>query len=127
MQWKINSNTPIYIQLSEHLKRRIIVGGFPPGGRLPSVRELAQEAGVNPNTMQRALAGLEQDGLVYSQRTAGRFVTEDETVIAATKHTLAEALVRQFRRQMESIGYDDDAILTLVQQIKEEETKHGNH
>lgn len=127
MQWKLNSNTPIYTQLTEHLKRQIIVGAYSPGDRLPSVRELAQEAGVNPNTMQRALAGLEQEGLVYSQRTAGRFVTEDETEIDSAKRTLAEKLVRQFRQQMESIGYDDNAIVKLVEQIKEEETKHGNH
>ena len=78
MKWQFSNDAPIYSQLIEQIKVGIVSGAFPPGERLPSVRDLATEAGVNPNTMQRALAELERDGLVYSQRTAGRFVTEDQ-------------------------------------------------
>ena len=78
MRWEFSNDAPIYTQLIQQIKVGIVAGVFPPGERLPSVRELATEAGVNPNTMQRALAELERDGLVYSQRTAGRFVTEDK-------------------------------------------------
>ena len=81
MRWEFSNDAPIYTQLIQQIKVGIVAGVFPPGERLPSVRELATEAGVNPNTMQRALAELERDGLVYSQRTAGRFVTEDKEMI----------------------------------------------
>ena len=77
MAWKFNDNAPIYLQIVNTLKRNIASGAYPPGSRLPSVRDLALEAGVNPNTMQRALSELERSGLVNSQRTAGRFITED--------------------------------------------------
>ena len=77
MKWQFSADAPIYAQLVTQIQVGIVSGAFPPGDRLPSVRDLATEAGVNPNTMQRALTELERDGLVYSQRTAGRFVTED--------------------------------------------------
>ena len=77
MKWQFSNDAPIYTQLIEQIQVGIVAGAFPPGERLPSVRDLATEAGVTPNTMQRALAELERDGLVFSHRTAGRFVTED--------------------------------------------------
>ena len=98
MQWQFSNDAPIYTQLIQQVKVGIVTGAFPPGERLPSVRDLATEAGVNPNTMQRALAELERDGLVYSQRTAGRFVTEDNTMINAAKRSLAERHVKTFWR-----------------------------
>ena len=88
MKWLFSNDAPIYTQLIEQIKVGIVAGAFPPGERLPSVRDLATEAGVNPNTMQRALAELERDGLVFSQRTAGRFVTEDKTMIEQAKKEL---------------------------------------
>ena len=81
MDWTFRGDQPIYAQLMQRIKQGIVSGDLPPGSRLPSVRELATEAGVNPNTMQRALQELEREGMVYSQRTAGRFVTEDEKAI----------------------------------------------
>ena len=89
MKWYFSDSAPIYAQLIRQIKVGIVTGAFPPGERLPSVRDLATEAGVNPNTMQRAFAELERDGLVYSQRTAGRFVTEDRAMIEQTKKALA--------------------------------------
>ena len=80
MDWKLEDDRPIWTQLTEQLKRRIIAGVYPPGSKLPPVRELAAEAGVNPNTMQRALAQLEQDGLARADRTAGRLVTQDAEI-----------------------------------------------
>ena len=82
MDWKFSDDRPIWLQLSEQLARRIVTGTYPPGSKLPSVRELAAEAGVNPNTMQRALAQLEQDGLAKADRTAGRTVTGDDREVA---------------------------------------------
>ena len=96
MEWSFHSNAPIYTQLIGQIRAGIVSGALAPGERLPSVRDLAMEAGVNPNTMQRALTELERDGLVYSQRTSGRYVTEDRDEISAARHALAAGKVRTF-------------------------------
>ena len=119
MHWQISNDAPIYAQLIEQITVNIISGGVPPGGRLPSVRELAAEAGVNPNTLQRALAELERDGLVYSQRTAGRFVTDDPARIQAAKRTLAEGYIGRFLTAMEDLGYERDEIVSLLTKKEE--------
>lgn len=121
MQWQFSNDAPIYTQLIQQVKVGIVTGAFPPGERLPSVRDLATEAGVNPNTMQRALAELERDGLVYSQRTAGRFVTEDNTMINAAKRSLAERHVKTFLEAMLRLGFQREEIITLIEQELGEE------
>ena len=121
MEWNFRSDQPIYAQLVEQIEQGIVSGAFPPGGRLPSVRDLAMEAGVNPNTMQRALQELERDGMVYSQRTAGRFVTEDAAIIERTKGAFAEKLIRSFLDGMSRLGYSREEILALLQEEKEEQ------
>ena len=127
MRWQFSNDAPIYSQLIEQIKVGIVSGAFPPGERLPSVRDLATEAGVNPNTMQRALTELERDGLVYSQRTAGRFVTEDQTMIEAAKRGLAEGHIQTFLAAMRRLGYGKEDILNLLRQENEkEETTHGD-
>ena len=115
MNWSLRGDAPIYAQLVEQIKQEIVSGGFPPGQRLPSVRDLATEAGVNPNTMQRALAELERDGLVYSQRTAGRFVTEDKIMIEQAKLGLARERIQQFLQSMSRLGYEKADIVALLQ------------
>ena len=95
---------PIYAQLVERLQGRIIGGEYPPGSRLDSVRDLAGAAGVNPNTMQRALAELERRGLVYTERTAGRFVTSDTQRIEEVRRETLEREVRQFAAHMQAMG-----------------------
>ena len=120
MDWIFRNDLPIYAQLVEKIKLGIVSGGMPPGSRLPSVRDLAAEAGVNPNTMQRALQDLEREGLVFSQRTAGRFVTEDAAVIERTKRTMAESELRRFLQSMEKLGYDREGIAALLREEKEE-------
>jgi len=114
MNWQFDSEAPIYAQLVEHIKQGIVSGAYPSGERLPSVRDLALEAGVNPNTMQRALAELERDGLVYSQRTAGRFVTEDRDMIEEAKRGLAEEQITNFMAAMTRLGYGKKEIVDLV-------------
>lgn len=121
MQWQFSNEMPIYSQLVEQIKIGIVSGMFPPGERLPSVRDLATEAGVNPNTMQRAMTELERDGLVYSQRTAGRFVTEDHAVIQAAKRHIHAFLAAMLR-----LGYRREEIISLLEQEHQEEgTNHG--
>ena len=96
MDWRFTDDRPIWLQLTEQLTRRIITGVYPPGSRLPPVRELAAQAGVNPNTMQRALAQLEQDGLAFADRTAGRLVTEDTSVLDAVRRAQARVLIEHY-------------------------------
>ena len=124
MEWKFRSDLPIYSQLVEQISLGIVSGEFPPGAKLPSVRDLAMEAGVNPNTMQRALQELEREGMVYSQRTAGRFVTEDVKQIERAKRAFAAEHIRVFLEGMGSLGYDRAEILALLQEEKED--AHGN-
>ena len=127
MQWQFSNDAPIYTQLIQQVKVGIVTGAFPPGERLPSVRDMATEAGVNPNTMQRALAELEQDGLVYSQRTAGRFVTEDNTMINTAKRSLAERHVKTFLEAMLRLGFQKDEIIDLIsKELGEEEADHAS-
>ncbi|MCI9578579.1 MAG: GntR family transcriptional regulator [Oscillibacter sp.] len=126
MQWQFSNDAPIYTQLIQQVKVGIVTGAFPPGERLPSVRDLATEAGVNPNTMQRALAELERDGLVYSQRTAGRFVTEDNTMINTAKRSLAQRHVKTFLEAMLQLGFQKEEIISLItQELGEEEANHA--
>ena len=126
MNWQFRNDAPIYAQLIEQIKVGIVSGGFPPGDRLPSVRDLATEAGVNPNTMQRALTELERDGLVYSQRTAGRFVTEDREMIEAAKRDLAERHIQTFLATMLRLGYRREEIVSLLRQETEEGENYGS-
>ena len=127
MQWQFSNDAPIYTQLIQQVKVGIVTGAFPPGERLPSVRDLATEAGVNPNTMQRALAELERDGLVYSQRTAGRFVTEDNTMINAAKRSLAQRHVKTFLEAMLRLGFRKEEIIELIsKELGEEEADHAS-
>ncbi len=127
MQWQFSNDAPIYTQLIQQVKVGIVTGAFPPGERLPSVRDMATEAGVNPNTMQRALAELERDGLVYSQRTAGRFVTEDNTMINTAKRSLAERHVKTFLEAMLRLGFQKGEIIDLIsKELGEEEADHAS-
>ena len=114
MRWNIRSDAPVYSQLVEHIKLAIVSGEFPLGSRLPSVRELAAEAGVNPNTMQRAFAELEREGLVLTQRTAGRTVTEDALRIETVKRRLAAAAIQTFWVSMRLLGFDQGEALKML-------------
>lgn len=115
MGWTFLADRPIYAQLMEQIKRRIISGVYAPGEKMPSVRELAAEAAVNPNTMQRAFAQLEQEGLLYTQRTSGRFVTEDEERIQKMKQDLAKEMIADFLENMEQLGYSRPQALKLME------------
>ncbi len=120
MEWKLENDRPIWTQLNEQLRRRIIAGVYPPGSRLPPVRELAAEAGVNPNTMQRALAQLEQEGLAKADRTSGRLVTRDAGTLDAVRRAQAQVVIRQYLDAMAELGYSHQEAGLLLQ--KEETT-----
>lgn len=121
MSWKLNPDRPVYLQLIERITLDIIAGHYAPGDKLPSVRDLAQEAGVNPNTMQKALAEMERTNLVYSQRTSGRFITEDLSMIKDLKTQLASEQIRIFISKMEQMGLTKQEILYLIEKMCKED------
>lgn len=111
---KLDATQPIWLQLVREFARRIATSEWPAGSRMPSVRELASELGVNPNTVQRALAELERDGLAYSERTSGRFVTTDEARIRSARMSLAEAAAETYAQQAKGLGLTPAQAQTLV-------------
>ena len=125
MGWQLDKNRPIYLQLVERLQSRIVSGEYPPGAKIDSVRDLASEAAVNPNTMQRALAELEQMGLLRTERTSGRFVTEDTALIASVRKDLARQKIDAFVQDMSVLGYGKKDMAALVKEFLEGENKNG--
>ena len=120
MAWEFNEKSPIYSQIAEHIKMQIVSQEIKSGDQLPTVRELAQEAGVNPNTMQRAFTELEREGMVFSQHTSGRFVTEDNLLIGKIRQQVAKAELATFVNNMKKIGYKlDEITVALDHFIKE--------
>lgn len=114
MNWNITAGRPVYVQLIEQLELAIVTGEYPPGSRIPAVRDLAAEAGVNPNTMQRALQDLESRGLLQAQRTSGRIVSADQNTLHALRVQRAEIYVADFLQQMHKLGYTREEILKLL-------------
>lgn len=119
MQWELNTDKPVYLQLVEQIQAEIISGNYKPGDKLPSVRDLATQATVNPNTMQRAMTELERDGLVYTNRTAGRFITSDEDLIKQLKKQYITTIVQDFLDKMKQLGLDLDEIIAYVNKVSE--------
>lgn len=117
MKWELNSDRPVYVQLIEQIQAGIISGNFKPGDKLPSVRDLAAEAMVNPNTMQKALSELERTRLIFTNRTSGRFITSDDAMIKQLKGMSARDLVEEFVGKMKLLGYEPDETLTIVTEV----------
>ena len=112
--WHFSNDKTIYSQIIEQIKQLIVSGGFSPGDKLPSVRELAQTACVNPNTMQKAMSELEKDGLLYTLRSSGRFITDDEALIKKIKNELAEAEIENFMQGMSKLGFSVEETINLI-------------
>ena len=123
MAWQFRNDIPIYTQLIAQIQQRIVSGALLPGERLPSVRDLAAEAGVNPNTMQRALQELESRGLLQAQRTAGRTVTADDTALQALRRRRAGTLAAEFLHQMQALGLTEAEIETLLRETAQQAPK----
>lgn len=115
MAWNLTSDRPVFLQIVERLKLDIITGVFQPGDKLPTVRDLANEASVNPNTMQRAFAQLEREGLVYTMRTSGRYITEDHSMIMSLKEQMAVNTIAEFLKRMEELGYPKEETMHLIE------------
>ena len=114
MEYQFTNDKPIYLQLIDYFKAQIISGELPEGSRLDSVRDLAVKAQVNPNTMQKALSELERMGLVRTERTSGRFITDDKEKIKAMKAELAKTEIEEFLDKMKSLGFDKDEVIKII-------------
>lgn len=117
MAWEFKDNLPIYTQLIELITLKIVSGEYKPGEKIPSVRDLAAEAAVNPNTMQRALTELERMGLVYSVRTSGRFITEDCKMIEEMQTNLAKDEIKVFLEKLKKMGFGEDRMLNVIEEV----------
>lgn len=113
MENQFQSNSPIYLQLVNKFKHRIVSGELQAGSKLESVRDLAVNFEVNPNTMQRALAELERGGLVFAERTTGRYITNDKELIITMREDVAQEIIEQFISQMKSLGFSDEEATAL--------------
>lgn len=120
MKWDINSERPVYIQLIEQIQASIVSGYFKPSDKLPSVRDLAAEASVNPNTMQKALSELERSGLIYTNRTSGRYITSDLALIKKLKGQSAKDLVLDFLEKMKQLGFEKEEVLSIITETVKE-------
>ena len=116
MKYKFNNSIPIYIQIVDIIKSKIISGEYKIGSQLDSIRNLALEFEINPNTIQRAFLELENSNLVYSQRTKGRFVTEDEDLIKELKKARATEIIESFMKSMKDLGFSNEEILSLFKE-----------
>jgi DNA-binding transcriptional regulator YhcF (GntR family) len=120
MPWDLKSDRPIYAQLVEVIELKICSGVYALGSKLLSVRDLAQEAAVNPNTMQRALTKLEEDGLLSTHRTSGRFVTEDANMVKQLRNKIAKEEINQLFEKMKTLGFEKKEILSVISTMLEE-------
>ena len=120
MAWELDSKRSIYGQLVDVIIRRIVTGIYPAGSKLDSVRDLASEAGVNPNTMQRALSELERTGIINTQRTSGKYVTEDQEMIENIRREMANGLVEGLFKDLRELGYEESDVIDIVRRKSDE-------
>lgn len=120
MSWNLDSSRPIYAQIIEKVSLDIVSGKYQPGDKLPSVRDLAAQARVNPNTMQKALSELERENLVHSARTSGRFITEDKDMIEKMREELASTQIKEFLNKMSQMGFDYNKTIALLEKLGKE-------
>ena len=121
MEFNFEMDRPIYIQLVEQLKSYIIIGKLEPGSRIPSVREFATQAKVNPNTMQKALMELEDEGLIYTERTNGKFVTENKELIEKIKNQFANQITSKYIESMKNLRISRQEATVYLEKMKGEE------
>ena len=123
MPWNFDNSIPIYLQIIQEIKRRMIREELKPGDKLQSVRDLAKEAGVNPNTMQKALAELETEGLLESERTTGRFVTNNKALIKNLRDIYLAQQLHPFLNEIYSLGINKDELIALIEDYYKEAKK----
>ena len=117
MAWNFSSDRPVYIQISERIKRAVLSGEYVAGEQIPSVRQLAMEAAVNPNTVQHAFSDLEDEGIIISKGTVGRFVTDDVQIIEACRKNMAEQLVKDFILSIGQLSVSKDEAVEMIKEV----------
>ena len=125
MQWKFSGNRPVYVQIQEQICGAILMGEFPPGSRIPPVRDFAAQAQVNPNTMQRALLELEREGLLMACGTMGRFVTSDPEILESMRQTAYSAVIRNTAAQFKAVGLSMKQAAQMLLALEQEEENNG--
>ena len=123
MPWVFKDGIPIYQQIIQRMQYEIASGRYVPGEKLPAVRELALEAGVNPNTMQRALSEMEREGLLYTERTSGRFVTTDERALLALRDSLASTCIEDMFTSLRHLGLEGEKALEAIRACQEKQDR----
>lgn len=121
MLWKFTGSRPVYVQIMDQIRGSVLSGEYPPGGRVPPVRDLAAQAQVNPNTMQRALLELEREGLLIAQGTLGRFVTDDPEILNNMRQDAAQALIRESAARFRAMGLTMEQAAAMLLQLEQEE------
>lgn len=121
MLWKFTGSRPVYVQIMDQIRGAVLSGEYSPGGRVPPVRDLAAQAQVNPNTMQRALLELEREGLLIAQGTLGRFVTDDPEILNNMRQDAAQALIRESAARFRAMGLTMEQAASMLLQLEQEE------
>ena len=119
MEWKFTGERAVYQQIVTAIQGAVLSGEYPPGGRIPPVRDLAAEARVNPNTMQRALVELERQGLLVSVGTSGRYVTDDREVLDQLRRRRLSELASECARQFAAYGLSPKEAAALLEELEE--------
>lgn len=116
MAWSFDKHTPVYMQIADRIRSSIISGEYPPDSQIPSVRQLALLAAVNPNTVQHALTDLETEGIIYSKGTAGRFVTNDPALLDNARKQAARKLVKDFISHAEQMSLTKEELIIMMKE-----------
>ena len=116
MDKKLKENMPIYVQIMNRVREAIAAGELKPGDKIASVRDLAADFEVNPNTMQRALTELEREGLLLSERTQGRYVTSDAKAIEELRKDIARQAADSFRRELAALGFNEEEMMDFFRE-----------
>ncbi len=116
MAWKFNSTEAVFVQIADRLRADIVGGKYQPDTQIPPVRQLAFEASVNPNTVQKALTILEEEGLLYTRSTVGRFVTSDTEVLDTARRRIRRDTIRQIVEQTDTLGITKEQLIELIKE-----------
>ncbi len=116
MSWQFNSTEAVFIQIADRLRAEIISGKYAPNSQIPTVRQLAFEVSVNPNTMQKALSLLEEEGLLCTRSTVGRFITSDTQVICAARERMKREAVQKLVREARALGMSEEELITMIKE-----------
>ena len=117
MAWSFSSEKPVYLQIAERITLSVLSGEYKPGEQIPTVRQLATQAAVNPNTVQRSFSILESNGLVVSQGTVGRYVTNDTEIIEKCRKMLTEDIVNGFVKKCENLSVSKNEIINIIEEV----------